>query len=99
MENWIDVYDMLSFTTVNLSICMACGYRSTSEQPQIYLEVDVPPDGSNLNEYVEKNLNDGIIVEYRCEDGCNAQFRAEKRTLLKSVEDTQFLIVKTVHCI
>ena len=93
MEDWMDIYNMFNFTAINLSICMACGYRSTSEQPQIYLEVDVPPDGSNLNEYVEKNLNDGIMVEYRCEDGCNAQFRAEKRTLLKSVEDTQFLIV------
>ena len=93
MENWIDVYNIFNFTTINLSICMACGYRSESEQPQIYLELDVPPDGSDLSDYVEQAFHDGDLVEYRCEDGCNVMFQAEKRTVLKSVKDTKFIIV------
>ena len=28
MENWLDVYGMFSFITVNLTICSACRYRS-----------------------------------------------------------------------
>ena len=93
MENWIDVYKMFEFTTVNVTICMTCGHRSESEQNQIYLEIDVPPEGSNLNEHVEQALNDGTRVEYKCEDGCNTRFQADKRTLLKSNRDVQFLIV------
>ena len=93
MDNWIDVYKMFDFTTVNLSICMKCGHRSESEQSQIYLEMDVPPEGSNLNEHVEQALNDGTRVEYRCEDGCNTKFQADKRTVLKSNRDVQFIIV------
>ena len=93
MENWIDVYRMFSFTTVNLSICLACGHRSSSEQFQIYLELDVPPEGSNLSEFVELALNDGTMVDYRCEDGCNSRSQAEKRTLLKSGRDSQFIII------
>ena len=84
---------MFDFTTVNLSICMKCGHRSESEQSQIYLEIDVPPEGSNLNEHVEQALNDGTRVEYRCKDGCNTKFQADKRTVLKSSKNVQFIIV------
>ena len=93
MENWIDVYQLFSLTTVNLLICKACGHINSSEQFQIYLELDVPPEGSNLNEYVEKALNGGTMVEYRCEDGCNVRSQADKRSLLKSGKETQFIII------
>lgn len=93
MDNWIDVYQTFSFTTVNHTICMACGHRNSFEQHQIHLELDVPPEGSILSEYVEQALNDGTRVEYRCEDGCNIRSQAQKQTLLKSGKETQFIIV------
>ena len=33
------------------------------------------------------------MVDYHCEDGCREKFQAEKRTVLKSVRETQFLII------
>ena len=93
MENWIDVYKLFSFTTVNLTICMACGHINSSEQFQIHLELDVPPEGSNLSEYVEQALNGGTRVEYRCEDGCQIRSQAEKRAVLKSGKETQNIII------
>ena len=33
------------------------------------------------------------MVEYHCEDGCKTRFQAEKRTLLKSNKEAQFIIV------
>jgi hypothetical protein len=93
MENWLDVYQIFDFNTVNLSICAACGYRSESEQNQIYLELEVPPDESFLSQFVEQTLNEGCMVDYRCEDGCQENFQAEKRTVLKSVRETQFLTI------
>ena len=76
-----------------LTICKACGHRNMSEQSGIHLELDVPPEGSNLSEYVQHEFNNGIMVEYRCEDGCKVKFQAEKHSQLKSGEDTQFIIV------
>ena len=93
MENWMDVYKIFNFTTINLSTCKACGHQSESEQCQIYLEIDVPPNNFNLSEYVEQTLNDGEVVEYHCEDGCKRRYQADKRTVLKSIKETQFIIV------
>ena len=93
IENWLDIHTIFSFTTVNISTCMTCGYKSESEQSQIYLEMDVPPNNSNLGNYVEQTLNDGQVVEYHCEDGCKARFQADKRTMLKSVKEAQFILV------
>ena len=93
MENWIDVYQMFIFTIINQTSCITCGHKNAFEQSQIYLEIDVPPEGSSLCDYVEQTLNDGIMVEYYCEDGCKTRFQAEKRTLLKSNKEAQFIIV------
>ena len=93
METWLDVYNMFAFTIVNLTICMACGHQNSFEQSQIYLEMDVPPEGSNLCEHVEKLFHDGTIVEYKCENGCKAKFQAEKKEVLKSGKDTKFIII------
>ena len=54
--------------------------------------MDVPPDNSNLSDYVEDMMNVASIVEYHCQDGCNAYYQAETRSQLKSVRETQFLI-------
>ena len=32
MERSMDVYNRFAFTTVNLTICMACGHQNNSEQ-------------------------------------------------------------------
>ena len=93
LETWIDVYKMFSFTTINLTICLACGHQNSFEQSQIYLEMDVPSDGTNLCESVEKMFHDGTIVDYNCEDGCKTKFQAKKKSVLKSAKETQFIII------
>ena len=55
--------------------------------------MDVPPDSSNLSDYVEDMMNGSSIVQYHCEDGCNAHYQAENRTQLKSVRDSQFILL------
>ena len=42
---------------------MSCGYRSESEQNQIYFELEVPPNGSNLSSFVEQTFNEGCMVD------------------------------------
>ena len=93
VENWTDFNEIFNFNLVNSTTCLACNHENISEQNQIYLEMEVPPDGSNLGEYVEQNLNGSSIVEYNCQDGCKRKFQADKRTLIKSIEQTEFLII------
>ena len=93
LENWPDVYEAFSFTIINRTTCLACGNRSQSEQTQIYLEMDVPSDGSNLKDLVEKNINDCSIVQYHCEDGCKAHCEADTQSIIRDVNEAQFIIV------
>ena len=55
--------------------------------------MDVPPDSSKLSDFVEKNMTESLVVQYHCQDGCNAYYQAETRTHFKSVNETKFIIV------
>ena len=53
--------------------------------------MEVPPDGSNINEYVEELMNESDIVQYHCQDGCQSNFQAENRIQIKS--HPEFIII------
>ena len=93
LENWPDVYETFQFTTINTTTCLKCKHENSSEQNQIYLEMDVPPDNSKLSDFVEKMITECSIVQYHCQDGCNAYYQAENRTQLRSVNEVQFILV------
>ena len=93
LESWIDVYQLFCVNINFSTTCLNCNKKSESEQNQLYVEIDVPPNGSNLNEYVEKTLNGYDEVDYDCQDGCNVKSEAANRSMIKSCQDTEFLIV------
>ena len=68
--NWPDVYNYFAFQMVTSTTCVSCGKRSESESTQIYEEMPVPRDGSNLKCYVEQFFNGSSTVETHCQDGC-----------------------------
>ena len=78
---------------VNSTKCISCGNKNQSELNQLYIEMDVPPNNSKLNEFVEECFNGVCNVEYHCNDGCNQKNGAENRGTLKCCKDTEFLIV------
>ena len=89
--NWTDVHEFLSFQTVDLTICNRCQNENRNEIRQIYLEMEVPPHGSNLAQQVEQYFNESNFVEYIC-GLCEFQL-AEKRLLLKSAVETNLITV------
>jgi hypothetical protein len=93
LESWFDLYQIFSLNMIYSTTCLSCGKVSESETNQLYVEMDVPPDGSKLNEHVEKQLNGYCKVEYQCHDECNVNFEAENRSMIKSCEASNFLIV------
>ena len=91
--NWPDVYNYLSFQLITSTTCSKCKKRSESESIQIYEEMPVPPNQSNLKCYVEQIFNGSTAVETHCQDGCKVLGQGERRTTLKSTKDSKFIIL------
>ena len=62
-----------------------------TETNVLHIEIDVPPNGSKLNQYVENMLNGFIKVDYKCAFGCN--IGAENRMMIKNSMETEYLII------
>ena len=91
--NWPDVFSLFGFKITNSSECCNCNFISQSETTQIYLELRVPPDGSNLNDYVEEYFNSCSLVGKFCGNGCKTFAQSEKRSTLTRTADVEFLTV------
>ena len=59
----------------------------------MFVELQVPPDNSNLNEYVEEYLNSSSLVGVYCENNCRQLCQAEKSSKVTRNAETEFLIV------
>ena len=91
--SWPDVYNFFAFELITSTTCSQCGMRSESEALQIYEEMQVPPDQSNLKNYVEQFFNESVTVDSQCQDGCKQKGRGERRTTLKSIENSKFIVL------
>ena len=89
--NWTDIHDFLSFNIVDSTMCNRCQHENIIEQRQIYLEMEVPPDGSHLGEQVEQYFSESCFVDYSC-DLCGFQL-AEKRLFLKSAVQANLMTI------
>ena len=85
--------DYFAFQMVASTTCSNCGNINQSESTQIYEELDVPKDNSDLNSYLDDFYNGSTSVEYRCEDGCGVKGLGIRRTTLKSTKDSAFIIL------
>ena len=91
--DWPDVCEMFTFKITHSSKCQSCEHEIKSETTQIYLELQVPPDGSDLKTYLEDYLNEGSTFLYFCEEGCKKMSQKTRRTTLSSSEESEFLPV------
>ena len=91
--NWPDVYSCFGFKLTHSTKCCSCSHGNQSQTTQMYVEVPVPQDNSNLNDKVEEHLNTSSLVGLHCENVCEKFVQVEKSTKLTSVAETDFLIV------
>ena len=92
LVNWPDVYTQFSFNLIHSTVC-SCNHRNSYETNQIYVEMPVPPNGSDLRNYVEEFFNGGSSILRDCRDGCNTLSQKIQRTELHNSEEAKFLIV------
>ena len=91
--NWPDVCSHFYFTITYSTICCGCDRQIQSETDQMYVEVDVPPDNSSLSEFLEDYFCTSTLSARFCDDGCKTLSQAEKRSAIKLVKETEFILV------
>ena len=91
-ENWPDVFSCFDFKITHSTTCLACSNEHSTETLQMYVELEVPKDKSNLNVCVEEYFNTSSLCEIFCEE-CNKLVEKEKRSTLRSTSEAQFIII------
>ena len=97
---WPEVFALFCFQIMEETRCPNCKrVTSTNDdsEPRMYLEMEVPGNGSDLSYVVETELHSSQDVEsYHCESrngGCGMRLTARHRNMIKSMTDKQFIIV------
>ena len=93
LVSWPDVYSTFAFKLTHSTQCMSCKKRNEFETTQLYLEIPVPPNDSNLKDYVEDFLNVGSKLGCYCDEGCKAFSEKMKWTSIVNADEAKFLIV------
>ena len=90
--SWPDVCSSFNFKVTHSTKCSSCENVNTSETTQLYIEIPVPPDNSNLNNFVEKFFNVGEFVNSLCSN-CKQIVKVEKKSELTEAIESEFLII------
>ena len=92
-EYWPDVCLHFNITIQHKSTCIKCGYSNEYETTQMHVEMEVPPNDTNLNDAVEEFFNTNSLVGRFCEDGCQSFAETEISTRMKLISETEFFTV------
>ena len=84
---------MLAFELSHSRMCKECGHKNEYKTNQLYIELDVPPNNSNLQEYVEGFLNHELEVGSRCEASCDRYTRKIEKKSVTQIEEARFITV------
>ena len=91
--SWPDVYSSFGFKITHSSECLACHHYHQFDTEQMYIELDVPEDGSNLNNHVEDYLCTSSLMGFNCENGCKKFNQFERRSTVTKIEQTEYIII------
>ena len=91
--SWPDVCTPFTFRLTQSIECCSCQEMQRFETSEIFLEIDVPPTGSNLSSYVSEYLNTSSLIGKKCTSELDKLVQAEKRLRITSIRETEFIIV------
>ena len=91
--NWPDITCHFNFTIEHSTLCCNCQYEIKTETDQLYLELSVPENNSDLYTAIEDFFNTSNLVTRFCEESCKKVVQAEKRHQLKTREEASLITV------
>ena len=62
VQSWPDVFSCFGFKVTHSTNCCACNQTNQHETLQMYIELDVPPDGCELTNSIDDYLNTSSLV-------------------------------------
>ena len=92
MLSWPDVGSIFNFDVTHSTVCCACNNLTTTETTQLYVDIEVPPDNSHLNESVEEYFNISELFAMNC-GNCKKIVQKEKRWTLTTASEAEFITV------
>ena len=92
-SSWPDIASNFVIRTHFSSVCCSCNGTVQWEKEQLYLEIQVPPDGADLNSSLEDYFNTSDLVGRQCDDACKKFVLAESRNQLTLASQTKFILV------
>ena len=72
---------------------MICNKVFRVETNQLYLELDVPEDNSNLKDFIEEHFNMSYLTGQNCDDGCKKFNEVEKSFKMTLIDEAEFFII------
>ena len=91
--SWPDIANNFIVSTTYSSVCCSCNGKVQHVKEEMYVELPVPPNNTNLNDHIEEYFNTGELVGRPCEDGCRRFVQGEARNQLTLGSQTKFLLV------
>ena len=91
--SWPDVCSPFLFDITHSTVCLSCNHVHQFQTNQMYVEIPVPPNDTNLNDYIEEHLNTASLFGKFCEDGCQKFSEAEKSSKITLARETEYLMI------
>ena len=92
--NWFDVHSFLNFGITQSFICCTC-YNSVdrNDSIQLYVELDIPCDNSNLNIMVEKYFSSSPLTNGYCDAQCFQEVDMKRIKKITSIDEAQMITI------
>ena len=95
-SNWLDVFELFRFSTVESTQCSQCDTLQGNLIPvsRSFLQVDSPTQNMKMSNYLATHLNQTTTVtDWRHEDGCGRRVNGNHSLRIQNVDKVQFITV------
>ena len=95
-NNWMDVYNLLRFSTVESTRCTECDTVQGDFIPisRSFLQLDSPQEDMKISDYLAAQLNQTTTVtDWRHQDGCGRKVMGIHSFRIQNIDEVQFITI------
>ena len=91
---WPDVCSLFNISLLKFTTCLSCGQDSIpNSHSEPFLFLDCPQEDMNMNEFVNLQLNEPTLVDWKDEDGCGKKTTGNRFQRLRNLDNQEFIIL------